>query len=347
MKNLFALFAVSVLCLQGSADEVVTQNGSIVKGRIVGIVGDKLSIETDFAGKLEISKDQIATFSTEEPINISFESGNIYVGKVSGTPDGKLTIATTDGDLSTSITGVSESWQPGVQSPADIRQQAELETLKRKWSYEASFDLTGKNGNSESLGLGTQFRAKLQGPDDALQFYAKANFEETDDTKSADDARVGIDYANNITDQVSWYLRSEFGRDVIAATELFVNTAAGFGWTPMTTEQRTLTLRGGISYRFETYEVGLDDFSSAGVDLGLFHEENFTWGKLVNRLTYTPAFDDFGNFRVTQDSALELPTKSDAWKLRIGFANDYNSEPVPGIDELDTTYYTRLVFVWD
>jgi len=347
MKTLIAFLAASVFCLQGLADQVVTKNGSTINGKIVGIDGDKLSIETDFAGKLEVSKDQIATFSTDTPINISFDSGNTYVGKVSGSPDGELTIATSDGDLATNITGVSESWKPGVQSPAEIREQVELDKLKRKWSYEASFDLTGKNGNSEAFGLGTQFRAKLQGPDDTLQFYAKANFEETDGTKSSDDALAGVDYSNNITDKMSWYVRSEFGYDAIAATDIFVSTAAGFGWTPTKTEQRILTLRGGLSYRYEAYDVGLEDLSSAGIDLGLFHQENLKWGKLVNRVTYTPAFDDFGNFRLNQDTAIELPTKSDAWKLRIGFANDYNSKPVPGKEELDTTYYTRLVFLWE
>jgi len=347
MKNLIALLAASVLCIQSFADEVVTKNGSTVRGKIVGIEGDKLSIETDFAGTLEIAKDQIATFSTEGPINVSFDSGNTYLGKVSGSANGDLSISTSDGNLSTNVSGVAESWQPGVTSPAEVRQQAEMDKLKRKWSYEAAFDLTGKNGNSEAFGVGTQFRAKLEGPDDTLQFYAKANFEETDDVKSSDDARAGVDYANNITDHLSWYVRSEFGRDAIAATDLFVNTAAGLGWTPTKTEQRTLTIRGGLSYRFESYDIGLDDLSSAGIDLGLFHEEKLPWGKLVNRVTYTPAFDDFGNFRVIQDSALELPTTTEAWKLRIGVANDYNSEPVPGIDELDTTYYTRLVFVWD
>jgi hypothetical protein len=43
---------------------------------------------------------------------------------------------------------------------------------------------------------------------------------------------------------------------------------------------------------------------------------------------------------------LELPIASTQWKLRVGVANDYNSQPGRGVDKLDTTYFTRLVLSW-
>ena len=63
---------------------------------------------------------------------------------------------------------------------------------------------------------------------------------------------------------------------------------------------------------------------------------------------YTPAIDDFGDYLLVQDSALEMPIGTEAsvtrsWILRVGVRNDYKSEPAPDRDELDTTYYTRLL----
>ena len=42
----------------------------------------------------------------------------------------------------------------------------------------------------------------------------------------------------------------------------------------------------------------------------------------------------------------EVPLLSTQWKLRLGVANDYNSQPGRGVKRLDTTYFTRLVLNW-
>lgn len=46
------------------------------------------------------------------------------------------------------------------------------------------------------------------------------------------------------------------------------------------------------------------------------------------------------------DSGFEIPLSAGFWKLRLGLNNQYNSRPQPGREELDTTYYTRLVLNW-
>ncbi len=351
MKKLIA-FTIAALALAAvsSADVIVTKSGSTIKGKIKGIEDGKITISTDFAGDIVVDKAQVDQFSTDEPIFVSFDSGSSYVGKVSGSNDGALKIATEDGELATSVEKIAESWQPGADSPAKLRQDAEMEKLRRKWAYEAAFDLTGKSGNSNSNGMAMSFRAKLQGPDDKLEFFSRANFEETDDSKSADDARAGVDYTNQINDKWNWYVSSEFGRDVIKDTDLFVNTAAGFGYTFANTDTRFLNVRGGLGYRFEDYSdfSGREELSAASLDLGLEHKETLKWGKLVNRIKITPTIEDFGSFRLYQDTAIDLPLKAEKYSVRLGFANDFDSDAeLSGKDDLDTTYYIRLVLNWD
>ena len=240
---------------------------------------------------------------------------------------------------------------PGEQSPTQIRET-------RQWAYQAAVDLKGKSGNSEATGFGMNLRATRQGPDDRLEFFGRANFEETDGAKSADDARGGADYANQINDAWNWYVSSEFGRDVIKDTDLFVTNTAGFGYTIAKTETRFLNLRGGVGYRFENYSEIFDDdlgrlipvrpkLSAASMDFGLEHKEKLKWGNLVNRIKFTPTVEDFGSFRLYQDTAIDLPLKAERYSVRLGFSNDYDSDAdISGKDELDTTYYVRLVLNW-
>lgn len=351
MNKLIATITAAFLFAAASfGDVIVTKSGSTIVGKILGIDGGKIKVSTDFAGEIEVDQSQVDQLTTDNPVFISFEDGAAYSGTLTGGPDGSLSVNTANGELSSSVGKVKESWQPGEKSPTQIRQDAEMAKLRRKWAYEAAMDLTGKSGNSDSTGFGMSFRATLNGPDDKLSFFSRANFEETDGAKSADDARAGVDYTNQLNDAWNWFVSSEFGRDVIKDTELFVTTAAGFGYTFANTETRFLNLRGGAGYRFEDYSAfsGREELSAASLDFGLEHKETLKWGKLVNRIKFTPTIEDFGSFRLYQDTAIDLPLKAEQYSVRIGFANDYDSDAdLSGVEELDTTYYIRLVLNWE
>jgi hypothetical protein len=40
---------------------------------------------------------------------------------------------------------------------------------------------------------------------------------------------------------------------------------------------------------------------------------------------------------------MDMPIGNSNWKLRLGIKNDYKSQPAEGREELDTTYYSRLM----
>lgn len=342
------------------ADEIVTTDGSTLNGTIIQIAEGAVTIETAFAGQISISQEMIASFSTDNPIYLTVNEGSTYLGPVEGDESG-LTIRSDEGTLSTQVVNITESWQPGVRSPSAI-------SADRKWAYEAAFDLTGKTGNSDSNGLATLFNATLDGPQDRLEFFARVNYEETDDQKSADDAAGGITYSNKIGPNLNWYVRSEIGRDVIKDIELYVTTAAGLGYTFYDADTRYLDLRAGLGYVFESYDDVLrvdgagtpirdvdgnlvfdprPDQSTASLDFGLNHKQVFGWSTLRNRLTFTPAIDDFSNFRVVHDTSIEMPLKAQGWSIRTGINNRYDSEAdLSDKEELDTTYYLRMVLRW-
>ena len=100
----------------------------------------------------------------------------------------------------------------------------------------------------------------------------------------------------------------------------------------------------GIPFTLSTLgTTSIEDVKAAGLDFGLAHEYTGEFWSLVNRLSWVPLFEDFGNYRAQHESYLELPLADPKWKLRLGVANDFNSEPTPGLEKLDTTYFARLV----
>lgn len=347
------LAAAAFFLSAASADVIVTKDGSTINGKILGIDAGKIQLSTDFAGKITISQSEVESITTEDPIYLSLENGTTVLGPVTTTDD-QLIIESNTGTVTTSVDDVTETWAVGQRSPTVIESE-------RKWGYQAAFDLTGKSGNKEATGFATDFRATLKGPDDKLELFARANYSDTDGVKSADQARGGIDYSNKFGNDFDWYVRTEFGYDTVKDIEQMFTVAGGFGKTLTDTDRRNLHVRGGIGYLFESYDdllVGTDasgdpiyemrpDASSASLDLGLTHKETFTWGTLVNRTTFTPTIEDFGNFRVNHDSSIDLPLKAEKWSVRTGVNFDYDSEAdLSDKDELDTTYYVRMVLKW-
>ncbi len=334
----FALAALLMPSLR--ADVVETKDGARLIGKVVQIDGTNLTLETAYAGTLKIKQGEVTSVTTDSPIAVRLEGGTVLEGKLTPTADGGLQISGKDGTITTSVGKVAATWAPGGTDPAII-------ALQRVWSYEAAADITGKTGNGEQTGTSLSFRAVLAGVNDTLQFYAGYNRQISDGTKSADQFKAGVDYQNNFSGRKSWYVRDEGGFDRIKDIDLYNVAAAGLGYDFIKEAKQTLTGRAGVSFRYEGYGDPLtEDVKDAGLDFGLNHRLQMADSLLVNRLSYVPSFDDFGNYRFIHESYYELPLANPAWKLRLGILNDYTSMPPRGLEKLDTTYYTRLVLNW-
>ncbi|ACB76355.1 DUF481 domain-containing protein [Opitutus terrae] len=339
-RFLILLFSAFLAIHQAYGDVVETKNGARIVGKIVRIVDGAIAIETNYAGMLAIKQSEVVSFSTDAPLAIRLASGTRFDGQVTGGPEGAIQIAGEDGTINTTATKVVAGWAAGVKDPA-------ITALERHWSYEAAVDITGKTGNKEQLGTAAALRATMKTPQDTLQFYTAYDRQVADGAKSADQFKAGVDYQNNFSGKTSWYVRDEGGFDRVKDIDLYNIAAAGFGYDVIKAPKQILTTRAGFSFRYEGYRNPVtDDVKSAGLDFGLAHELTFENAKLVNRLSFVPSFEDFGNYRLTHESFYEIPLVAPSWKLRIGVSNDYNSQPGPGIERLDTNYFTRLVLNW-
>lgn len=346
LRTVLILTAAAFLAASASADVVETKNGARIVGKVTKIEGGKIYVTTDYAGDLTLKQSEVTGLTTEAPVVVHLASGTTLQGTVSA-EGAALKITGADGQLATSVEKVAATWAPGGEDPQVTAMKKALADREHHWSYEAAVDVTGKSGNSEQLGTAGAFRATLKTPDDTLQFYTGYNRQVSDGAKSADQFRAGIDYADNFSGRTSWYARDEGGFDRVKGIDLYNTAAAGFGYDFLKEPKHLLTLRAGLSFRYEGYtNPAHESLKSTGLDFGLNHEWEFTRSKLVDRLTYTPAFDDFSNFHFTHESFYEIPLADPAWKLRLGVSNDYNSKPGTGVERLDTSYFTRMVLNW-
>jgi putative salt-induced outer membrane protein YdiY len=336
-------YAVAVLLMfattstPSSADVIETKNGARLVGKVIALDGLAITLSTDYAGDIKVNQDEVVSVKTDEARFVRLSGGTVMAGTIAPTREGKIQITGDDGVIITSVDKLAATWAVGSNDPA-------MAALATRWTFDVAADITGKTGNSEQFGTSVSARAKRIGPTDVLQFYTAYNRQESDGETSADQFKAGLDYANNFAGRKSWYVRDEAGFDRVKDIELYNLAATGLGYDFIKRERQILTGRFGLAFRYEGYRNPVtDDVKSFGLDLGLHHEYVFTNAKLVNDLTYTPAFNDFTNYRATHESYFEMPLMNPRWKLRIGVSNDYSSQPGIGVEKLDTTYFTRFV----
>lgn len=191
----------------------------------------------------------------------------------------------------------------------------------------------------------TSFAGTIEGAQDKLIFALQAEKAEDNGIETANRQFASADYSSFFTPNNGWYVRTSLEQDSIKALDLRSQTSFGFGRKLIKKEQQDLELRMGFSYVYETYANGTK-FDSPGLDLTLIHAYTLRTGKLSNVLTYTPAFKDFNNYRVHHETTFEMPITASMWKLRTGISNDYTSIPQPGVERLDTLYFTSLILNW-
>lgn len=322
------------------ADVVETKNGARLVGKVSRIDGTLVWLDTDYAGELKIKQKEVVSVTTEAPLVIRLTSGTVLQGTIAGAGNGSANIAGPDGTLPTTIDKIAATWTPGGQDP-------EVVALMRKWAYEVAVDVAGKTGNKEQLATGVSTRASLKTPTDALQFYAAYDRQVSEGVKSADMGKAGLDYSNNFAGKLSWYVREEGGFDRVKDIELYNIAAGGLGYDWIRKPKHILTTRAGLSFRYEGYKNPLtEDVKAAGLDFGLNHEFDTAYWSLINRISYVPLIEDFDNYRILHESFFQFPLAHPAWKLRVGVSNDFNSQPSAGLEQLDTTYFTRFVMYW-
>lgn len=333
LKNILrACCALSLAAAALAADRIELTDGSIVHGKLLSAGAGKFKIETAFAGTLVIAQDQIKSFQTDEPVNVRTADG-MALGQVQASGSG-ITVVASGNRLTASPGQVTAIWRMGADSPDT-----------RRWQYEAALAITGRTGGAEKFAGALGFKATLESPQDKLVFALQAEKAEDNGVETANRQFASADYSAFVSANNLWYVRTSLEKDDIKALDLRSTTAFGVGRKLIKNPVQDLELRAGLSYVYESYANGTN-FDSPGLDLGLIHSYEFKNGKLANLLTYTPAFEDFGNYRIHHESTYEMPITASLWKLKVGISNDYTSMPQPGIERLDTLYFTSLILNW-
>jgi len=322
----------------GSADTVVTSNGSSLVGRIHSITSESVKMDTDYAGTITIDVAQITSLTTESPISTRLEDGTVVSG-ITVITDDRLVIITDDvTSWQTSTDNLIASWLPGEAPPKVAGYSS-----PRYWRHRIGADISGRRGNSNENGTSIHAETALVSDHNELKLYLSMERAESDDVDTSDEIIIGTTYVNYFSDYIGWYVNTEFERDAFENIDLRATLSGGLSYWLFKQSMHSLELQTGAGYRHESY----NDDSKQGIpifDVNLQHAwQANSWLKMTNNLSYSPSISDLKDFLLEQDSGLIMPIGNTNWNLRLGFRNNYKNLPITGVKRLDTIYYSRLM----
>ncbi len=330
-----------------AADVVMTSDGSTIVGKVEQIAGGKLVIVTGIAGRLEIDSSKVIGMSTDGSVHVALTSGDTLVGPVEGSAQG-TTVKSRVGDILIPPSEIAMLWQEGTENPqiAMVRQEAKelVEAAKPKWSKKLEGGLTRTEGNTDTLQGHGRLDVKRATKSDMLHMYLAGRYAEQNNLRTTNEYLGGIRYQNTVTEKWYSYARNEIEFDEFEGIDLRATAAAGAGYYWLKKSDHELKTGLGVGFRHESYDSGRTE-NDAVLDLGLDYRVDIApWVQFTQSTVYSPDFLEFENYRLTLDSGLLIPFKNDQWALKFGIRNKYNSRPQRGLDRLDNTYYTSIVY---
>ena len=333
--------AILCCCASLYAEQVTLKNGDRLTGAIVSVSDKKLTLKTAYAGTITIDWDQVAQFSSDQPMVVTRTDKQVVSGPVT-TKDADVVVSTASGAQEIPMTSVAV-----MRSPAD---QAAYEKslhpgMLEGWGGGGNFGLALARGNSDTTNLALGFNAARPTTTDkwtiqATSIYSKSK---TDGVSSTTANAFGgfIRYDRNLTKKLFAFGLFTGLYDHAQDLNERVSPGGGLGYHLIATPVTTLDLLGGFGYTYENYSTGVTN-NLINATIGDEFKHKFAPNITVSQDFYFfPYLNDNGGYRGVFDFGLASKLyRAITWNLN--FTDLYNSKPVAGKKNNDVLFTTGL-----
>ncbi|MHC4691408.1 MAG: DUF481 domain-containing protein [Planctomycetota bacterium] len=318
------------------ADEIVFTNGDRISGKIDHAVDGKLVLTSDMAGKVTVELSKIQTFSTDEPITVHLEDGNILVQKIVSSKAGKFAVEGTE---------TVKAQDFDVAAIASINPPPKPEP---KWTGNVSAGFTSTNGNTKTETISASANLSKRTEKDRTTLgmdYARGEQEDPDtgeDKKTEDWWRMKAKYDYFFSKKFFGYLDGRYETDKIAELDRRVIVGGGAGYQWIESEKMNFSTEGGLASVYEKYEDQTGSDTKLSAQLGYNFDMKLAKNvKLMHDLTYYPSLEKFSDYYLTTTGEIRAHITG---KMFVNFKAILNYDATPAIDagSTDTKYLVGI-----
>jgi len=241
-----------------SADEIQFTNGDKLTGKIVKLADGKLGFDSKVAGTIAVNWTDVATLSSDEPVTVVLDGGQVVVDKLVPAEPGSVKTAGNGQITSQTIVLASTAklnpepvqWKGRVTAGADFERGNTVSD-----SFDSALDAVRRSEN-DRITFGAAYSAAANKPE---------NEPDKQPTKSKMFGRMQYDYF--FTPKWYGYVNARGDKDRIAALALRFTAGSGVGYQWFETETLKFNTEAGLSWVSENYsdETPNNDYLAARV----------------------------------------------------------------------------------
>lgn len=343
------------------ADTVMLHNGDRLTGRILHLTPDTLTLETTWAGEMNIRRYEIRAIETDKPMVILREGsdGTEWATLVPGAKGHQLLVPAAppaeEGEPISEAAPQPDTQSEAARIPRDVP-LASIRYINPKpeesgegVSYDGRVTLSGAlaRGNSEGERLYVESDVAARARDWRYALGMKLRRERDNGELSASNWLVFGNYDRFLQGSVRFaYMRASLENDRFRDIELRTAVGGGFGIQWLQTERTQLSTRAGLDMIDVRRQVGSHEtFPALGWGLNVTHRLTFLSAELFHDHTGFWNLEDTSEVTVRSRSGIRLPFiygLNASLQLNV----DWEGEPASGRHATDSSWLLGLGYAW-
>lgn len=342
--RLSLLLATAVCAPPAAAGTVSLENGDKITGNIQKLANGKLTVDTAYAGAVEIAWDAVSALTGEGNFVIRTADGKVRTGGIERS-DGKLTVVGSDGSQAIDIGEVAGFAAAAEKAKPTLQQ-------KLKIGFDWGYNLTRGNASltQSALGANAQYadaKQKLSG----IASSIRSSQDNAATNRHAGDAR----YDRFFNKRLFAYGLGGLERNSRKLLALRTKLGGGFGLQLIRDEATTLSLLGGANYSRENYFADATAAPSRQQEIARNHGEStagfelrttrFGGIALSSRLLVFANLTDTGRYRFEYDGSIRLPVFK-KFSYGLSFYDRYDSRPNVAVRKNDYGIISALGYTF-
>ena len=320
--------AIALYGERACADELILANGNVLTGKVIKAEKGVLTLSTEYSKPVLIKTSAIKSISTDTPVEVRLDDGEMLKGKISTTAAGEIVVESNEGRKSAVI-----SWDR-VKS---------INPPPVKWSGNVSLGLNAQSGNTELTNITIGADASRKTDEDRADLRFIYNYAESSGKVSARNAYGILSYDYLLSKSFYEYLDVEMLSDRFRDLRLRTAVGPGVGYQVWDYPSRSLSVELGAAYIAEDHVLAADNSLIAARAAA-----NLSW-KIIDAITFTDYLelyervDKAANYNFRNEANL-ITGLTTSWALKVSNITEYDNSPAPGIKKTDMMWIVALQY---
>jgi putative salt-induced outer membrane protein YdiY len=332
VKLLFLFACLLGTCSPLCADQVLLKNGDRVTGKIVSLGDGSLVLKSDQVGQVTIALKDIATFTSDSPLEIHLKDGTVLNQPVATAEPGQFAIAQ------------GPALRPQTFSLADVLSINPPPKPEPKWTGSISGAVSSTHGNTKAEAITAGVSVARRSDKDRTTAGAdygtsrQRNRDTGQDNTTEDWWRARAQYDYFFTKKFFGFGNIRYESDAIAQLDRRMVVGGGGGYQWLETDRTSFSTGLGLASLYEKFDNATDSNSQLSLQIGYNFDHRIRENlRFVHDLTYYPSLEQFSDYYLTTTAELRANlTKTMFANFKVLF--NYDESPATGQGNTDVKY---------